>query len=999
MNLRKILPIVLCFILITAFVPFSVFANDSINSITINFAAYNTDSGTFMYSPKELTVVNGTAASEGLYNVGPDHTVGGADHGVEEGEITVLDALVAAHLEKDGDISGINGTESYVMGIFGEYAAYGVGFTVNGHIAMGEVSDSYAINEYVLQDGDTVLFFTYSEAGMMGEYNSYFDRQKLEVNENEEFSLNIMGYQALELLWSNPGDPTGEYSTLQAVSDASVCIVNTETGELSETGATTDSNGDFTYSFDTAGSYLLSAKGTCAGAPIIAPLCFVTVTTEEKNYDVTVSAAPGDNVNVKFYQFDGYDDNGYDIIGDEITAVDKGVENGYHIYNMKLPEGRVSYRATDASGNSLGGMTFAVSADSENSVVLRRANIYTSTKIDGAYANSEQYITTVADSDDRFATAGDAYVDTRTKYPYLLPAYGNNELYTLSVIPSEEYQNTIYNLGMNVVANYTVPDGTTELSKAVALSTMINSVITAPSEASVKVFRQLKYFKTTEIEYSSCEVSGDIATYTYRLPKSNGSHTYRVSMDGKITKAGYINLSSEDKAKIDITFAENENPKIRPEYDLTTTIGKRLEDSILLNINEQNYLRMNIGEEFKARAYRAWEIINGDTSNVMIEPDFEYKIVSGDSVTLAKNGQSATLSAVKEGISIIEITYNAIEIGGNTKYTGLYGAIDPARTGMFIVNVGGNTDSKITLPEWDSDFDTVYFTEDMGEYNFAPVSDGEITVTCNGTEIFKNADGTFTLPISNGNNIVCATSGETEEYIIIKGKKVTVSIENATSPNEPIKQGDKVNISFKGLHMPVPKFSGYYNPGYLGTAKLKYTDKNGNEISGSGAQYDFINNHTISFNVYEAGIFTLSGGKATLNVTGAVPGEHRKITEAGKKANFSASTGSYEYSILPDLSFAVLKNENPEYSGQNVSCEGNKITASFISTADVTLDFILAAYSGDELKAVVWQSKSISAGENSVELDFSELNSYDDVRLYVWDKNMKPVFDEINVGE
>ncbi len=1007
MKLKKFLFIIVIFAMLASLFTVCAYA-DTKNSITINFAAYDGMSNTFLYIPEALTVTEGIAEENGYGNAPADHEVGGVDHGIGDGEISALDAVVAAHLKKDGDVSGISGESSYLTGMFG-ISGY-IGFLINGNMPVGTMSDGYAINEYALKDGETVLLFSYGGEGGFEDFVSYFDKTELTVNENEEFSLYLEGYEAMKAMWMSPGTPTAEF-TKMPVSCAEICLLNTQTGALEKTGTTTDENGNFTYSFDKAGEYILTATATLMGsygeAPVIAPMCHVTVTEPKRTYDVTVKVGTSD-INVDFYKCAGYDDDGYDILGENISVTDNGVSDSYHVYTMKLEKGTYSYRAKDADGNSLGGMTFDVPAEkdldnseaSSTEIVLRLVDIYTTTKLDGVYADETQYSTEVMDNDGRLATAGAPYVSTYARYPYLLYANGNAELYTVSLIPSEEVSNN-YNLGTNVIQNCYFNAGATKTTKSGALVQFVNAVITAPKDSKVQVFNQIKNFYTQEVSYTETEASGENICYTYRLPQIN-TYTYRVSMDGKITKAGYLDLKSDASAKTDIVFSENENPKIRPDYDTSTKIGSRLEDNIVLNINSQNYLRMKTGETFKARAYRAWQIINTDTSNIMIEPDFEYKIISGDSVTLSQEGQNAVIKAEKEGISIIEVTYNAIEIGGNTLYTGIYGAVDPMRKGLFVVNVDGNTDTQITIPKWDSDFDTVYFLEETGTYNFKPVSDGVMTVMCNDVEICANNDGSYTLPLNQGNNIVSVTAGDTVEYIVIKGKRITVNITNQTSPDKPVKQGDTVNISFEGIYMPIPKFSGIYNPGFGGTIKAAYTNSDGEELLSAGAQYDFINNNTISFTAKEKGAFKLNNGHIALTCMGYAPGSHREITDFGIGSNFNAPTSSYSYSVLPDISFEVKENTDASYiygiSEKNVSYSDGNITLYIVCEKEIDLNIYIASLNdSNSIDKALCITKKASSGENTIPIDYSEFADLKNVKLFVWDKYMKPVFDVTDI--
>lgn len=779
-----------------------------------------------------------------------------------------------------------------------------------------------ATADYVLlEDGMEVdvAMFTSWEFYNSGYFSYFQNGDELTVNEGETVDFKVFG--ASTNAWGAQEGP------VQLGSDmVSVCYGDS-LDALEEKSMNDD--GICSITFEKAGTYYVAARDANVGDTELA--CIAPAITKvnveapalEGEYEVTVNVGPS-TANVKFYNCAGFNENGYDILGKELSVTDNGVnsETSYHTYTMKLDKGTYSFRATDSEGNSLGGMTFDIPNETEvdniksksSEIYLRQVDVYTTTKIDGAFANESQYSTQVMDADGKLATVGKSYLDSngRTRYPYMIYANGNAELYTFKFIPTNEVSNSA-NVGTNTTINQAIGRGATTTTKTGTLPTLINAVISAPTGSKVQVFNQLRNFYTEEISYAFKSDEDGITSYTYRLPKSNGNHTYRVSKEGKITKAGYLNLASDEKAKTIITFAEDENPKTRPEYDRTTTIGSRLEDNIMLNINSQNHLRMNVGDTFKARAYRAWQIINSDTANIMIEPDFEYKIISGDSVTLEQQNQNAVLKAVKNGISIVEVTYDAIEIGGNTNYTGIYGAIDPMRKGLFVVNVGGDTDTEIIMPEWDSDFDTIYFTEDTGTYDFKPTSSESLTVKCNAEEINVNSDGSYTLPINQGNNIVSVTAGDTTEYVIIKGNKVTVNIENTTSPEEPIKQGDTIKISFDGLHIPMPKFSGIYNPGYGNTIKLTYQKENGRYVLGSGAQYNFITYHAITMTVYDKGTVKLTNGTIPFTSMGSVPGSHRELTDTGVGANFNAVEVPAEFSHLPDITFEVLKNDDLSY--------------------------------------------------------------------------------------
>ena len=932
--LKKFMSILLVLTMFASFMPLGVFASDTANGVTAGFTVVDCVNGEILVMRKELTAEPGLALKylDGQYGESTMLT-----SPVGENDVTPVDVLVAAHFAEYGEAFTDASAEDYITGfdylskIFGVESD--VTYTVNGvmpYTSTDYGDMGYAINQYIVQPGDEICFYLIDYMAYPSSVYASFDRIEAELSVGEELTLKLGFCSTME--YSESTIPAG---------GASIYALN-EDGRMGEiTAYITDENGNVTVSFDAAGTYYLTCGGNVTyfdsmmgfeSEGVLSPAYIKIIVTDEEEipnpepegeFDVTVNVGPA-TASVEFYKCAGFDENGYDILGSRINATDNGIndDTSYHVYTMKLDKGTYSFRATDADGNSLGGMTFDIPTQVEvdniesntSEIYLRQLDVYTTTKLDGVYAKEEQYSTEVMDADGRLATVGKAYLDSsaRTRYPYMVYANGNAELYTVKLIPSDEV-NAANSLGTNTMLNYAVSKGTTLTTKSGTLPTLINAVISAPKGSKVQVFNQLRNFYNEEVACTGKTEAEGVESYTFRLPKGNSNHTYRVSMPGKITKAGYLKLSTEDYAKTDITFAADEDPEVRPVYDRTTTIGKRLEDNVLLNINPQNYLRLNVGDTFKARAYRAWQIINNDTANIMIEPDYEYRIISGDSVTLEQQGQNAVLKAVKNGISLVEVTYDAIEIGGNTTYTGVYGAIDPMRKGLFAVNVGGDTSTEIVMPEWDSDFDTIYFTEETGVYNFAPASTAEMTVECNGEMVSANADGTYTLTINQGNNVVSVTAGNTVEYVIIKGNKVVVNIENATSPGESIKQGDTVKISFDGLHIPMPKFSGIYNSGYGGTIKASYKTADGRTVQSNGTQYDFITNHTISMTVYEKGTVELTDGTIPFTSMGFVPGSHRELTDMGVGANFNAVAVAAEFCHLPDISFEVLQNDDASY--------------------------------------------------------------------------------------
>ena len=513
-----------------------------------------------------------------------------------------------------------------------------------------------------------------------------------------------------------------------------------------------------------------------------------------------------------------------------------------------------------------------------------------------------------------------------------------------------------------------------------ASDTVLTAHITAPEGASVQVFRQIANFNTVGQNPVSSLSSNGKRTYSFELPKRGAGFTYRVSMAGKITKAGFLDLTSEASATIDISFEQSENPQIRPDYLSGSMANKNfISDGMYLNINPENALYLSVGDTFTVRALRIWEIVNTLTSNIMIEPNFHFEILSGDCISLLQHTNKAEITALHEGTAVVEVTYDAIEIGGNTPFGGIYGASDPVRSGLFVVSVGEQADIDLNLGTFDSDFDTVYFTGSNGEFTFSPKSDSAISVSVNGEPVEPSA-GAYAVPVSEGNNIVKASVGDRNKYFVVKGKKITPVIENLTNPDTPLKCGDTVRITFKGLLQPVQKLSGIYNPQH--GACISYTLPDGSTVTGKpGAQYALANDHAIELTLTNAGNVTLTNGRINLSIWGSSFGAHRYITDSGIPQNIDAPTHTGTFSYLPDITLGVMSSA--------VSSGKDDGVASFTVFSADGSDFIIkAVYSDGGMTSL--SRVPLEAGTKTYNI---KLN--DGEKLFVWRNSLAPLCEVI----
>ena len=680
----------------------------------------------------------------------------------------------------------------------------------------------------------------------------------------------------------------------------------------------------------------------------------------EDEYVITVKVAPA-TVNVTFYG----DENAETAIA-ENKVTDKGTDESgkYHVYEVTVPAGMYSYRAVDtADSANLGGMTFEapVSAEigsdgkpisTEQKMTLVRVNYYTTNKNVTAVGD---YSIEIMPGKMKSVVTGAQYINSSAKVvtPTLLYAHGNALLYSWKVTLNEELSKT-YGVAPSI-NNIFAASLTVTQNKTFNLSNLVEYSVTAPSQADVRFFNQLKNFNVEELPAASNNDNGD-GTTTYTLSAVGSSLTYRVSMAGKTTKAGYL---ASKTPSVTVTFGTDENPKSTANKMDNASLAAYVESSTMLNVNGKNELSLGVGETFRLRAYRgAWQIVNTTTGNIMIEPDFNYTVISGGEhikMTPATNrctgnagiGEQSNwmdIEGVSAGITVLEVSYDAIDIVSGTNFTGTYGATDPKRTSLVIIRVGedaGELSLKAAGVEntWDTEYDTVYTLEDTAAFDFTASLDGAVPEVQLSTDkgmswkdVSKNEDGSFTAAgLIEGNNILKFTANGKTAYQVVRAAKVTYTVTNDTRGGSTAYVGDNVSIVFKGLYQPVAKFSGIYNPGFMTGHQVAYELPEGvTLVKASGGQYNFISTNKYTITSSAEGTTTLTGGNVKFTVMGtdAPNGGHRILTDNGVGANFSAVQTAHIRDVMPDINidWQVYHDWSIDYewSSDNKTCTATR---------------------------------------------------------------------------
>lgn len=469
--------------------------------------------------------------------------------------------------------------------------------------------------------------------------------------------------------------------------------------------------------------------------------------------------------------------------------------------------------------------------------------------------------------------------------------------------------------------------------------------ITVTTGATARLYEKVNYYSYDPIETGYVLDNGD-GTTTYVFGSLGSDLSWRVSMEGKITKAGYWDTTQPNLTVL--YSGDDPAPNTRVDYAAAGQANASVaEDGVLLNINGQNCLSMSVGQSKTLKAYRVWELIK-TFENHVIMPDFHYTILSGNDVVSLEekaspsngDGDWMTLTAMKQGTAIIEVTYDAIELSGGS-YDGVYGASDPSRTGLMVVQVGGSAAvdfgiesfASLSTPEadyipynannkqaWDAEFDTLYFTGSSGLLKFKPVGATSVAVSNNKGASWTSlspVNGVYTATIVSGNNILRVTTSSGTAYQVVRGDRVSVRYaEKDGDGDRVLESGETVRVYLDGLHMPIPKISGNYNPGYEANADgyspvhLNYS-VNGTAIHGPGKQYDFITAANYIDVVLPANStsVTLADGYIGVGVLGyedflASANGHRHIPDEGCGMLYGYSS-FHTRSILPQITIPI----------------------------------------------------------------------------------------------
>jgi len=639
------------------------------------------------------------------------------------------------------------------------------------------------------------------------------------------------------------------------------------------------------------------------------------------------------------------------IATSESVAVGEPTSNKY---TFDAPDGSYLLTATAADGETVSG-TIQLDIDANHTTFAIYSPEITVKNSDWVYGTDYTFNLKVT-------TKEGAEVNTTmgeyTSGKKMFMVFSGNTYY-LDMIPSDDRLTEGY-----LPASYT---GTVTFNASINAEAPMSAAysITVPAGATLFLGTKTAHFvKFKEVAPESVE--GGV--YNFKLADKQ-VYNYRVSQDGKYTHAGLFTMSIDETKRPELVFTDADMKAKDPKFidhDVNSNSKYNVGD-LFLNINPAGHLKLaNVGDTYDILPMRNWQPIESITNNYFIDPDYHFTVVNlnGQEDNSVVKVEDELLTAVGTGTAIVLVTYDAIHLdqySGTTRKDFVggsdWGAIWPENTGVFVVTVGEEAtgitpnitinkeylttvksggkdiDTKLSMENVDAEFDVLYYldTEDGFDYTFTPEGVSSVTLArpVIGTNaasytgfsaegVTANGDGSYTIRLTMGRNIVCLTDASGKSiYQVMTAKpchrEVLVGDEVVTS----VKPGDAVTVQYSGLYHPANKLAGIHN--FQGFLSYKQASEGITVKNGKGNQYMMAATPTaqaVTFTVPEdwaSATIELSDGVMGIGGFGDPVGNHRATSKiTGRAPNFTAISQSAVFGRVPTV---VIKVALPEEEG------------------------------------------------------------------------------------
>ena len=409
--------------------------------------------------------------------------------------------------------------------------------------------------------------------------------------------------------------------------------------------------------------------------------------------------------------------------------------------------------------------------------------------------------------------------------------------------------------------------------------------------------------------------TGAITPLDGAVTNEDGAATLRFAQPGTYLLAAYYEPEETDDytaALLSLTRVTVTAPAAEGEYLGVKTEAKVYDDFENDLWLQYQHREMQVGDTASMYPWRVPQIIGNSVTNDVQRPTFHFEVISGDSVTLSRDAttENITVTAVKPGTSVVQVTYDALEYNGQQ-----WGAISPVNTGYVVYTVGETGTATITVNEelenWQH-YNTIYYNQgETVPYSFTvdTANAQEVVVTVNGVAIQGNGNQ-YTANLENRSNIIgiVATDaqGNTKSlYRVIDARFIEVNVGNKTRPGEALTAGDTANISFRGITMPVYKLAAIYNPQFSGTKVTYKCDGLGQTFEGICSQWDLATNNDFDVAFSQAGEYTFYSQQGIYcSWWGSPLGTDMTANGSGEPGLGSPAMDGY-FSVLPNFTVSV----------------------------------------------------------------------------------------------
>ena len=714
-----------------------------------------------------------------------------------------------------------------------------------------------------------------------------------------------------------------------------------------------------------------------------------------KGFDTKGADYIGKDGDTYIYREDGVDSSLYESVQfwdstftNTLNSTTGNKNGNYNEFYASLAPGKYSFRAYGYNPSSgkydvyLGGHSLTLPTETNvdggtgggTDIYLRLHSIYTTSK-----KNSSDYFT----ADDYTARVvmpimgGDVQHGTPypsgnyTYYPFMMYAAGNAALWNAYVEPTDTTADSFI---FTQSINNTTAAGYSVVTKNLSLSQAITMTATVPDYADFTLYFQFNNFNTKPVNpigEATTDAAAGTKTLKYKISKSNSNYTWRLEdnrniagVTNYVTKAGWLKSNSANFSK---TFTFNSGDSTEQYYhgfgNLGTITKTRDEAEIQAYLDPTGYKYTEKDSE-RIRAYRLWQIIDSDAMNIMIEPEFKFKVLSGDenAVTAVTGGNAKGnwLDVTPNGTTIVAVNYKALDVyttaDEHGTHGGLYPATNPARTSVFVLtndatengnakaniayNSNGLTSSRPSA--WDYNYDNwFYLSNDTAPtLDFSVSSSGTTTVqyaivTTDASDLDTHLSGWTTLTADSSGKYHASLLGfrEAEQaggtviikmhdstgtsYSLARVAEVTATVTNASNPQETeIMPGDKVSLTFEGSYRGIYKYSGIFNPT---TYNLFYSIGD-TAYKTNVAQYQQMDQAELELTI-PTNVDFGSGSTANVQLTnGYTYGSMYsaanpfstlyKMTDTGVGTNFNAVTVNFCLNRFPNVNVEVTPRYN-----------------------------------------------------------------------------------------